>query len=514
MLPALSEFRLLETLKLGGCSRLKPEHFVQLSSSNSSLRSLQVSNCTQISSLASICQLTSLRELDISGCTGLRPDSLRQLTLLTNLSSLLLGGCTVRDADVARLTALRALALLSAWGTEAGSACFPSLAMCPALTSLDLSWTSAQQLPALPLLQVLKMAHCGVQGVWWPESIAHQEGGSSRVGDVPPLQELHLPWAEFGGREWEEVELFISMAAPALHTLDLSHTAAAGLECLQGAPRLTALNLAGCLVGDREALMVACCTRLKTLVLAGAGVGAPGVQHLASLPLIQKLDLSSTPCDDACMAALMTLRTLQTLDISNTPASTLTALPPTHQALPLVSTLTTVAPTHASANANASSSSSHGRASPPAAQSKALLQERVSAPAAPFPALRRLCALHTGLTASAVSGLTVFRDSLVHLSLGFAVAGPGGSVLPGRPRDSSVKVVCELTRLASLALEGWDLTGPGLLPLQHLPNLTSLSISHSSMLATRHMLSLLQLSDSLKHVTLDGVAVAEPREGG
>lgn len=54
------------------------------------------------------------------------------------------------------------------------------------------------------------MAHCGVQGVWWPESIAHQEGGSSRVGDVPPLQELHLPWAEFGGREWEEVELFIS----------------------------------------------------------------------------------------------------------------------------------------------------------------------------------------------------------------------------------------------------------------------------------------------------------------
>lgn len=62
-------------------------------------------------------------------------------------------------------------------------------------------------------------------------------------------------------------------------------------------------------------------------------------------------------------------------------------------------------------------------------------------------------------------------------------------------------------------MQGWDLTGPGLLPLQHLPNLTSLSISRSPMLATKHLLSLLQLSASLKHVTLDSVAVAEPRDG-
>lgn len=77
------------------------------------------------------------------------------------------------------------------------------------------------------------------------------------------------------------------MVAPALHTLDLSHTAATGLECLQGASRLTALNLAGCSIGDGEAQMIAHCTRLKTLVLTGSGVGASGVQQLGSLPLIQ-----------------------------------------------------------------------------------------------------------------------------------------------------------------------------------------------------------------------------------
>lgn len=64
-MPILSCSRLLVSLKLKGCSRLRQEQLAHLNST--SLTQLDVSGCTQISSLLAISQLASLRELDISG---------------------------------------------------------------------------------------------------------------------------------------------------------------------------------------------------------------------------------------------------------------------------------------------------------------------------------------------------------------------------------------------------------------------------------------------------------------
>lgn len=66
--------------------------------------------------------------------------------------------------------------------------------------------------------------------------------------------------------------------------------------------------------------------------------------------------------------------------------------------------------------------------------------------------------------------------------------------------------------LLFVTLQGWDLTGPGLLPLQQLCNLISLNISRSPLISAKAMHTLHELSPSLHSMILDSVAITEPRD--
>jgi len=182
---------------------------------------------------AAVGRLPSLTSLDVAGCSSMPGDAPCLASLLA--AALAAGGSGGRltslslahtDAGGAALAALLArtpsLATLNVAGTSFDDSDAPSLALCPALTSL-------------------------------------------RVGDVPP-----------GGGLGDAGLARLPAAAPGLVDLNLRggcHAAPAALTALTSLPRLARLDLGGAagLDGGRALRALAGCTALRRLRLAPAG---------------------------------------------------------------------------------------------------------------------------------------------------------------------------------------------------------------------------------------------------
>ena len=118
--------------------------------------------------LASLAQLSNLRNLNLSGCTGITDEGLASLAQLTSLRTLFLSGCTsITDAGLASLASLQHLKYLKLSGctgiTDEGLA---SLAQLKRLGTLYLSGCTGitgvglAPLAQLPNLQLLKLSGC------------------------------------------------------------------------------------------------------------------------------------------------------------------------------------------------------------------------------------------------------------------------------------------------------------------------------------------------------------------
>jgi hypothetical protein len=139
------EYTGLETL-----NRLPPEL-----ASLTSLQSLILSDCGQLSDLSPLAGLASLQSLKLSGCYQL--SDLSPLASLTSLQSLDLSGCRQLSGDLSPLvglTALRTLNLSLCWELSGD---LSPLAGLTSLQSLDLSWchqpSDLSPLAGLALLQ-------------------------------------------------------------------------------------------------------------------------------------------------------------------------------------------------------------------------------------------------------------------------------------------------------------------------------------------------------------------------
>ncbi|EFJ48222.1 hypothetical protein VOLCADRAFT_91370 [Volvox carteri f. nagariensis] len=214
-LAALSGFSHLETLTLTGCSKLTAAALQPLIFASGR----PPASPTLTASPALTPAATSLRHLDISGCSRLGDEALPALASLSCLLSLnitaaplpvrtfmfgynvlgspflrypciygpnplavsaLAGGCLQRravgdEAWLSLLPHLPALRHLDLWGSDAGGGpdggeqlLLLLAAGLPLLRYLGAAWTQLSTVPALPELEFLDLRHCWLREVWWP----------------------------------------------------------------------------------------------------------------------------------------------------------------------------------------------------------------------------------------------------------------------------------------------------------------------------------------------------------
>jgi internalin A len=157
-LSPLSGVTSLQTLDLSGCEQVSD---LSPLSGVTSLQTLNLSGCEQVSDLSPLIGLTSLQALKLSGCklvTDLFP-----LSGLTSLQSLDLSGCKQLSGDLFPLASLTSLRSLSLSGCERLSDLTP-LAGLTSLQSLDLAGceqlSDLSPLTGLASLQTLHLDNC------------------------------------------------------------------------------------------------------------------------------------------------------------------------------------------------------------------------------------------------------------------------------------------------------------------------------------------------------------------
>jgi internalin A len=263
----------LRTLNLSQCWQLSE---LGRLAGLSSLRTLDLSQCWQLSNLAPLSGLTSLQRLDLSKCLEIH--DLRPLAGLTSLQRLTLSWCE-QLTEFTLPTGLTSLQTLDLSACKQLDGDFSSLAGLRSLQTLDLS--ACKQLRELTLpsdlrsLQTLNLSAC-----------KQLSGDLGSLAGLKSLQTLDLSRCE----QLEELIL------------------PTGLRSLQ------MLNLSGC-EQLRELILPTGLRSLQTLNLAKCGRLRGDLRSLAGLKSLQTLDLSG--CEQLRELILPTgLRSLQTLNLS------------------------------------------------------------------------------------------------------------------------------------------------------------------------------------------------------
>ncbi|KIZ03529.1 hypothetical protein MNEG_4431 [Monoraphidium neglectum] len=285
-----------------------------LRSSCPALRRLSASRWTDSITLAAICRLAALEELDLSHADGLDDGGLAALTTLPRLRSLTLAGCRwVGDAGCATLAKITTLEALSLAGTAAGPAALDHLSALPRLRRLDLSGCARIDGDALSCvarissLEALELRDPGG---------AVGAAGLRHVAALPRLRELDLGarfvvddaaaegLAACRALTSLSVGSFTLLRAPtsafgtSLRRLAFGGGAASkGLELLPPLPRLEALHITGVdTVTDRVMAAMSRHTTLTEVSLRGGyTLTKAGLACLLALPNLASLLVVSCP---------------------------------------------------------------------------------------------------------------------------------------------------------------------------------------------------------------------------
>ncbi len=284
-LQQLTSLKGLAELSIRGCGGVTDEHLQPLSALNgltwliaggtgvhgsslaalSSLRRLNMYGCSSLDTgaLSAVAQLTRLTYLDVSlSATGAQPAQLAQLAQLTNLQQLRMWGHTIRDQAAAALQLPR-MGVLCASGITAPQG--QDLSGC-AITRLALGKPTAaglQTLPQLPTLQSLAI-------------------GTARAGIISSISALtQLTQLAVGRLEGVQAsELAAALRGlKQLRVLELGHAGCFDMECLRavaGMQQLRGLWLDGGRQGLAPGMchcwgMLHRCTQLKRVTLQRCG---------------------------------------------------------------------------------------------------------------------------------------------------------------------------------------------------------------------------------------------------
>ena len=237
----------------------------------------------QLSGLAHLTGLTSLRSIELINCTLVTDAGLAHLKSLTSLHRLELGGCKLVTA--------------------------PGLAHLTGLTSLQelaLNWTAVMDAGLVHLKGLTSLRRLLLEGC---ERVT--DAGLAHLKGLTSLQGLSL-----GGTEVTDAGLAHLTGLTSLHRLELiscTLVADAGLAHLKGLTSLQGLSLGGTAVTDAGLVHLKGLTSLQQLDLGITAVTDAGLAHLKGLISLQELYLWSTAVTGSGLAHLKGLTSLERL---------------------------------------------------------------------------------------------------------------------------------------------------------------------------------------------------------
>ncbi|MEX2261169.1 MAG: hypothetical protein WD696_04420 [Bryobacteraceae bacterium] len=246
--------------------------------------------------LAKIATLTELRKINLSH-TKINDMGLAHLRPLRNVTELNCFYCEyITDGGISFLKQWEHLESLNVRGTEVTSRVFEHLSQMKKLKSLDVGFSRVN------------------------------DDGFDALAGLEELEELHI-----GGDKMSGLALPLLRLLPALKHLDVNGSQRtdsgrwglmltdANIESISALTQLEVLNMGGAIVSDVGMTALKPLTILHTLDLSRMEITAKGLEPLAGLPKLRRLNLwGSTRIDDNAAQYLLGMKSLEILDLGDT----------------------------------------------------------------------------------------------------------------------------------------------------------------------------------------------------
>lgn len=309
---------------LANCPALTDDWLTVLGDRFGSLSSLDLSGCTAVTDdgVKEVARLTRLATLKMERCLRIGDAALQSISGLTRLSTLSVAGCSrCSDPGVACLGSLVALTDLNleqlprlhdAGLTEA-------VARFSALTNLNIGWTKAGDeliavLPGRERLTRLNLSFCHLTA-----------RGVGLLSALSSITALKLPGCKTNPQGGSGGALVMLSSLAKLRLLDLSQCDNVADDTLAGlCPGLTqlrSLHLAHTQVTDSGVAHLTGLLQLRSLVLDCCHVTNAGIHFISRLTSLTRLDLSDNAVTSSGVGALTVLSGLTHLNLFSTGVS-------------------------------------------------------------------------------------------------------------------------------------------------------------------------------------------------
>ncbi len=433
---------------------------------------------------AALAALTQLTTLDL-GYNQIGAGGAAALATLTQLTSLNLRGNQIGAEGAAALAALTQLTSLNLRDNQIGAEGAAALAAFTQLTSLDLGDNrigaeGAAALAALTQLTSLEL---------WDNQIGAE--GAAALAALTELTSLDLGYNQIGDKGAAALA-----ALTELTSLDLGYNqiGAEGAAALAALTQLTSLNLWDNQIGAEGAAALAALTELTTLVLGYNQIGDKGAAALAALTHLTSLNLRDNQIGAEGAAALAALTQLTSLNLRDNQIGAEGAA-----ALAALTQLTSL-------NLRDNQIGAEGGAALAALTqltSLNLRDNQIGAEgAAALAALTQLTTLELGGSQIGVEGAAALAalTQLTALDLGYNQIG-----------DKGAAALAALTQLTSLNLTRNEIGDKGAAALAALTQLTTLDLSKNPVVETMPFATLKRLiSLNLKETKVQDLSPLRP----
>ena len=276
--------------------------------------------------------LTNLVELDLSD-VSMTDVGLSYLAGLTKLRRLNLQSADVTDAGLDVLKNMPELEELSLYRTKVSNAGLAALSGLKNLRSVDLRYSRvtssgvrelAAKLPKAELL-LLESSNREPKRAMTATAVATKGEPAiaewlRAIGGKVQMADGRITAVSLNGTSITDQEFVVLTKLPQLKELRLQHTeiSTIGLEQLAAVRSLERLDLGHTLLGDNALPMLASLTNLRVLDLPSTLVEGTGLAALKALPNLREIDLGDAPIGNEGMAQLAQLTGLESLNLRHT----------------------------------------------------------------------------------------------------------------------------------------------------------------------------------------------------
>ena len=282
--------------------------------------------------IQNLSDLTNLVELDLSD-VSMTDQGLAALSKLTKLRRLNLQSADVTDAGLDALKSMAALEELSLYRTKVTNAGLAKLAGLTNLRTVDLRYSRvttagvrdlAAKLPKTELFMLESSQREPKRAMAASDVATRGDAAVSEwlraIGGKVQMADGKITAVSLNGTSITDREFVVLGKLPQLTQLSLQHTEVStiGLEQLAAIRTLERLDLGHTLLGDNALPMLASLTNLRALHMPSTLVEGTGLASLKGLSNLRELDLGNSPIADEGMEQLAQLTGLESLNLRHT----------------------------------------------------------------------------------------------------------------------------------------------------------------------------------------------------